>query len=499
MGATMRSLGIGAALVWTVLLSAQSPQGAEKSYSIPVMTLWRAKPAAAVGEIGEKFFQPEFDDSAWEKTDIKDGKQDPFSDRYVFYRRWVEVPGDWKGRKIKVLFGGVDDNCVVYMNGRKVARHKGYDQPFEADVTEAVKTGDKNLLAVLADNSRGRGCGIWKGVSLVLAGEFEKEKAAAEARREAAARAALRLGDIPYRIVYESYRDGNWELYMVNADGSHPVNLTRTSDANELYPHVSPDGTKVCFVVDEGPAGAPTSRDLYYMNMDGTGRTLVAGNAREGCWNAGGTAIAYLKGEFDRFSYDDFANREVFFHDLKTQKHTQHPNKDLHHLYNLCWSPDGKWFVATVHAGMGYSHAILAIEADGTKVFDLKIPGCRPDVSPDGKRIAWGSDDFEISIGDLDFSSPLPRVTNRRCVVRSDKPMEAYHVDWSPDGKYVALSRGPTTKALTHHPAMIGMKAKGWHICVADAAGTNVWTSVTTDANCNKEPDWAPVKERHGP
>ena len=32
------------------------------------------------------------------------------------------------------------------------------------------------------------------------------------------------------------------------------MNLTKTPDLSELYPHVSPDGTKVCFIVEEGSA-----------------------------------------------------------------------------------------------------------------------------------------------------------------------------------------------------------------------------------------------------
>jgi len=311
---------------------------------------------------------------------------------------------------------------------------------------------------------------------------------------------AGKLKDIPYRIVYETFRDNNWDLYSVKADGSDPVNLTRTPDANELYPHVSPDGTKVCFVVDDVAPGSadPRMRSVYYMNMDGTGRTLIADNAREACWSGDGTAIAYLKAEFDKFVYEDFATKGVGFYDLKTGRHTDHPNKDLYHLYNLCWSPDGKWFVATVHAGMGYKHAILAFEAQGTKVVDLKIPGCRPDLSPDGKKIAWGSGDITLSIGDLDFDAPTPSVKNIRPVVQSAEPLHIYHVDWSPDGKYVAFSRGPTQKNLKAAPEIIGVRAKGWNICVADAARESVWWQITTDGNCNKEPDWAPLNAKGG-
>ena len=52
-------------------------------------------------------------------------------------------------------------------------------------------------------------------------------------------------------VVYESHRDGNWDLYRCKADGSDCVNLTGTKDCDELYPHVSPDGWKICFLADE--------------------------------------------------------------------------------------------------------------------------------------------------------------------------------------------------------------------------------------------------------
>src|SRR5262245_61299761 len=54
------------------------------------------------------------------------------------------------------------------------------------------------------------------------------------------------LGSMPYRIVFETRRDGNGEIYRMNADGSNPVNLTRTPDVDECYPKASPDGTKIC-------------------------------------------------------------------------------------------------------------------------------------------------------------------------------------------------------------------------------------------------------------
>jgi len=47
-----------------------------------------------------------------------------------------------------------------------------------------------------------------------------------------------------YQLVYESYVERNWELFVINADGTGTRNLTQTPDVHELYPQVSPDGGK---------------------------------------------------------------------------------------------------------------------------------------------------------------------------------------------------------------------------------------------------------------
>jgi Tol biopolymer transport system component len=292
------------------------------------------------------------------------------------------------------------------------------------------------------------------------------------------------------KIVYESFENGNWDLFVVNADGAQPTNLTRTLDLDELYPHVSPDGTKISFLVDEGQ-GPKRSRNLYLMDADGTDRVLVARNARDQCFSGDGTRLAYLKGEYEEYCLKDYATKGLWIYDLRTRCHCPHPNKELVHLYNLCWAPHGQWFVSTVHAGMGYKHAILAIEADGPRVVNLNLPGCRPDLSPDGRRIAWGASDWALRVADIDFSAPEPRVTNAHDVVTSEKPMEVYHVDWSPDGRYLAFSRGPKHKGLGMPPEMVGVRAEGWNLSVADAQATNRYMTLTTSGHSNKEPDWA--------
>jgi Tol biopolymer transport system component len=303
---------------------------------------------------------------------------------------------------------------------------------------------------------------------------------------------ALDLKKIPYRIVFESYQDRNWDLFAMRADGSDRVNLTRTPDVNELYPHVSPDGTKVSFLVDAGD-GESKVRSVWCMNLDGTGRRLIARSGREPCWTSDGRGIVYVKPESEKFTVMDFATKGLFVYELASGHEQGHPAPDLEHLFSICGVPGGKWYVASVHAGMSYTHAILAIEVQGKKVFNLKIPGCRPDVSPDGKRIAWASSDYSLGVGDLDFSGPEPRVVNVRNVVASEKPVKVQHVDWSPDGKYLAFSRGPyKNRGLGLSPALVGLRAAGWNICVADAGATNRCVAITTDGNSNKEPDWVP-------
>ncbi len=99
-------------------------------------------------------------------------------------------------------------------------------------------------------------------------------------------------------------------------------------------------------------------------------------------------------------------------------------------------------------------------------------------------------------MGTVDLTGPKPKVTNQRDIVTSSKPTKVYHVDWSPDGKYVAFSRGPATKRLGQAPENVGTRAEGWNICIADATTTNRWVAITTDGNCNKEPDWVFVEEK---
>lgn len=304
------------------------------------------------------------------------------------------------------------------------------------------------------------------------------------------------LKDYPCKLLFEAYHDGNFDLWIANADGSNPVNLTKTPDVNEFYPKVSPDGQKVAFQADEGQ-GKNRTRSIYLMNINGSGRCKIADAAREPCWSADGKFIAFPKNEFGKFSRADYASTGIFIYELATGKVRQHPNKKIEHLYTLNWSPDGKWFVATIHGGMGFGHAILALTATDDRVFDLHLSGCRPDLSPDLKKVSWCNGDFAIGVADLDLNGPTPKATNIHNLVQSAKPMETYHSDWSPDGRYIAFSFGDhgEGKHLNGAPENPGTNALGWNICVADTTKDNRWVMTKLDGSSCKEPEWVPVKK----
>jgi len=384
--------------------------------------------------------------------------------------------------------GGGGENCYL-AGGLESIKKVPLSLPFRTQLEKKMRMQNNRLPQLTAAAV----AGLIIVVALVGDAPAEEKKGDTDKLLE-------KLRAYPHKVVYETNRDGNWELYLVNADGSNPINLTNTPDVDELYPKPSPDGSKICFVADEGK-GSTRVRNVYYINKDGSRRTKVADNAREPCWSPDGSEIAYMKGEYQKFTFSDFATKGLFIYNLASGQTRAHPNKKLQHLYTLNWSPNGKWFVATVHGGMGFSHAILAIEANGDKVFNLKLDGCRPNISPDGKKITWGHGDFCAGLADLDLSSAIPRATNIRDIVESKDPVETYHVTWSPDGKYITYTTGPkfSGKRLGGLlPEFPGVEAPGWNVCVADAAQKNVWVSLTSDGKSNKQPSWVVTKEEAG-
>jgi len=299
----------------------------------------------------------------------------------------------------------------------------------------------------------------------------------------------LKLSDfssIPYKIVFESNENGTFDLNIMSADASWRRKLTDTKDKNEMYPKVSPDGNLIAYTVDTGK-GRSRRRDLYLMNIDGSGGRLLSRDSREHCWSPDGRFIAFTKSASSRrFSGESWATKGLFIYDLTNGSIIEHGNKTLEHLYAMSWSPDGRYITATVLGGMGFRHTDLAIEAWGTKYFRLGIVGCRPEFNKEGTMIGWGQSDREFKIAKINFSR-RPPVAQKDIVgiLNVTKGWEVYHLDWSPDGKYIAFSCGPDADQS------VGGLAPGWNICILELA-TGRWRNITWDGNHNKEPDWVP-------
>ena len=67
----------------------------------------------------------------------------------AWYRQWLTIPKSAKNRRLILKFDASASVTTVYVNGNRIGDHVGMFAPFEFDITEFVKFGDKNLIAVL--------------------------------------------------------------------------------------------------------------------------------------------------------------------------------------------------------------------------------------------------------------------------------------------------------------------------------------------------------------
>jgi beta-galactosidase len=118
--------------------------------TLPALDLdgaWRFKP-----DPESDFFQTNFSDSDWKEIKVPshwimegfDSKNGTGG-----YRRRLQIPNSFRGRRIKLLFDGVYSGAEVWLNGTRVGSHEGGFSPFEIDITDAAHMGADNLLAVL--------------------------------------------------------------------------------------------------------------------------------------------------------------------------------------------------------------------------------------------------------------------------------------------------------------------------------------------------------------
>ena len=80
------------------------------------------------------------------------------------------------------------------------------------------------------------------------------------------------------KILFESKRDGNSEIYVMNADGTEQLNLTN-NPASDSIPKWSPDGRKILF-----ESKRDGNREIYVMDADGANPLNISNHPGDDRW-----------------------------------------------------------------------------------------------------------------------------------------------------------------------------------------------------------------------
>jgi Tol biopolymer transport system component len=197
------------------------------------------------------------------------------------------------------------------------------------------------------------------------------------------------------RIAFASNRDGNWEIYVMNADGTGQANLTNHAAQEDMYLDWSPDGTRIVFY-----SNRDNKRDIYVMNADGSGVTQLTSDPGLDYypnWSPDGRRIA--------FTSDRDGNQEIYLMNVDGSGVTRLTN-DPADDWLPAWSPDGKRIA--FNSSRDGNQEIYAMSADGSDVVRLTSNGADDYAaawSPDGMCIAFHSyrdSDGEIYVMNAD-------------------------------------------------------------------------------------------------
>jgi Tol biopolymer transport system component len=257
------------------------------------------------------------------------------------------------------------------------------------------------------------------------------------------------------KIAYQKDR----EIFVMEADGSDPVNLTN-NPAPDLSPAWSPDGTRIAFERDE---------DIWVMDADGSNPTNLTNNSiieTDPTWSPDGTRIAFASGPGDGRDWGlyvmDSNGSEVTF-----LAHNMAVGLDG----GPSWSPDG--------SRIAFGTDLQIINADGTNL--VKIPDdnpagtdLAPSWSPDGNCISYLSYRGAAGEGEIYVTS----VDGTRRANLSRNPANEDPGAWSPDGTKIVFTSS---------------RDGNQELYVMDADGGNQTRLTNTPVAAELFPDWQPL------
>ena len=68
------------------------------------------------------------------------------------YRRILEAPREWEGKRVVLTFDGVGHACRVFLNGEQIGEHHCGYTAFSMELTGKLRLGEKNVLALEVDS-----------------------------------------------------------------------------------------------------------------------------------------------------------------------------------------------------------------------------------------------------------------------------------------------------------------------------------------------------------